>query len=58
MMKELILKNIALAKTVTWRLTASLITIAIIYTLTGRFCDRLFDRRHRILYENAAVLGS
>ena len=35
-MKHFILKNIALAKTVTWRISASLITIAIIYFLTGK----------------------
>ncbi|MFO7840779.1 MAG: DUF2061 domain-containing protein [Fidelibacterota bacterium] len=36
MLKYFILRNIALAKTVTWRLTASLITIAIIYALTEK----------------------
>ncbi|MDZ7796740.1 MAG: DUF2061 domain-containing protein [Candidatus Marinimicrobia bacterium] len=35
-MKNFILKNTAFAKTITWRITASLITIAIIYPLTGR----------------------
>ncbi|MCK4812533.1 MAG: DUF2061 domain-containing protein [Candidatus Marinimicrobia bacterium] len=35
-MKHFLLKNRVLAKTFTWRITASLITIAIIYTLTQK----------------------
>lgn len=37
MSKELIIKHRALAKTITWRITASFLTIAIVYILTGKF---------------------
>ncbi|MBW6458459.1 MAG: DUF2061 domain-containing protein [FCB group bacterium] len=42
MYKRFILKHRAIAKTITWRITADLLTLLVIYLLTGRFVTGVF----------------